>query len=293
MNTVRSPPVNHQKQNVSISELLEWSKPNPNRSKKLTPIEIVDHAILTKDLEPESNTLETIGLSKFESITLTPSGILSAIAWMSNPEYPYASVAARHATLRDMATALQQDTDKLQGGPLARKRRRIHDGIAALANGAAIKPDEWLDLFSNLAYMKNLQLIFVQMSAVEGHDAVKEVGGVEVEEADETAAKKIAFSSDPQTWTNEKKTFVIDYNARWIASPTDDTGIKTLSDWAEELEVHGWSVAWPIAKDEKKEDLVAKLSAHVAWRPEHSKLKKDVLAQRLAKYNTVKALCIL
>ena len=252
MNTMRSAPVNHQKQNVSISELLEWSKTNPNRSKKLTPIEIVDHAILTKDLEPESNTLETIGLSKFESITLTPSGILSAIAWMSNP-----------------------------------------DGVAALANGSAIKPDEWLDLFSNLAYMKNLQLIFVQMSAVEGHDEVKEVGGVEVEENDDTAAKKIYFSSDPQTWTNEKKTFVIDYNARWIASPTDEAGIKTLSDWAEELEVHGWSVAWPIAKDEKKEDLVTKLSSHVAWRPEHSKLKKDVLAQRLAKYNTVKALCCL
>lgn len=279
------PPVAVNHQNVSIAQLFEWADKNPNKSKTLAPIGIQDSSELVRKkelLDIKENTLESIGLENFESNTLSPSGILSVIAWATDSTYPYLSVRARLAYLREMATRLQQQTEGLAGGTLARRRRKIHDGIGGLANSGAVKPEEMLDLFSGLAIMCGVQLVFVQMSKVEEKERDEE--GKEIEDDSE---KCVYFSSDPAMWVKEKKTYIVDYYGRWIASPRGDESMKTLVDWVEDLELNGWAVAWHIDTNMTKDSLVEALRQYPTWVPEHSKLKKDILARRLAKYNTL------
>jgi hypothetical protein len=282
------PPATSNHQNVSIAQLLEWADKNPNKSKTLAPIGIQDSSVLVSKKElsdMKENTLESIGLGEFESNTLSPSGILSVIAWATDSTYPYLSVRARSAYLRELATRLQQQTEGLAGGTLARRRRKIHDGIGGLANTGSVKPEEMLNLFSGLAIMCGVQLIFVQMSKVEEKERDEE--GKEVEDDGE---KYIYFSSDPTMWVKEKKTFVVDYYGRWIASPRTDKSMKTLVDWVDDLEMNGWIVGWHIDQNLTKDALVEELKSYPTWLSEHSKLKKDVLARRLAKYSTLRAI---
>lgn len=288
--------VRPQHQNVSFAQLIEWGKTNPNMSKNIAPIGIQNQCEI--ESSSSDNTLGSIGLTEFESITLTPSGTLGAIAWMSDPAYPYLSVRARQSHLREMATRLQELSDKLTNTTLSRKRRKIHDGIGALANTGAVKPADTLELFSCIGQMLELQIIFVQMSKVEEREKEddKDRGEVDadVEAGDYVSDEKtIYFSSNPVNWSIDRKTYVVDYYGRWIATPQTDNAFKTLVNWIEDIEVHGWIVQWHIDALQTKEAIVADLSLRPSWRPEHSKLKKDILARRLAKYNTINAVFII
>jgi hypothetical protein len=284
------------RQNVSIAQLLEWADTNPNKSSTLTPIGIPDEASVMrkqdKQSAKETATLESIGLGEFESITMTPTGILSAIAWMSDPTYRYMTSRSRLAYLRDMATRLQQQTDTLAGGPMARKRRKLYDGIGALANTGAVKPADHFDLFSGLCAMLSLQVIFVKLATV-----VEDVGKSYVEGADEDsdsegadAEKRIFFSSNPASWTPTAKTYIVDYFGRWIASPLGERSMGSVLYWMEDLQIHGWVVDWHIDATLTKDALVTRLSAMRDWQPEHTRLLKAVLAERLAKHLAIDAM---
>jgi hypothetical protein len=293
------------RQNVSFHELISWSEKNPNRSKSLTPIEICTDGDILRMREMSSkdeNTLETIRLPNFESVTLTPSGILSAIAYATDTVYQNSSAKARQILLRDFATRLQIETDKLVGTALGRKRRKIHDGIGALSNSSAVKPEDWLDLFSSLAIMNNVQLIFVQLSKVEitetdYKNALKNksmqnevLNGDNESDDDETFQKTIYFSHNPTLWSKTKQTWIVDYYGRWIATPQNDENMSDIVDWMDDIEIYGWKVMWPDYSSFTKEDIVKQLSGLPSWKPEHSKLKKDTLVMRFAKYTTIKAL---
>jgi hypothetical protein len=256
---------------------------------KLVAIGIAEDSeiIFKKDIE-ESDNLSVINLPNFESITLNPTGILSCIAWMIDTTYRYLPKASRFSYLRNLATEMQADCDKLAGGPLARKRRKIYDWIGALSNKSMIKPDEWYDVFSGIAQMLHLQIIFVKMSKVEITDRDVKIGEKE-EEDDNDTSKKIYFSSDPSKWSSDYKIYVVDYHARWIASPKDDSSLKDLVEWIDEFEVNGWDVQWFIDNAWTKEYIVNELTKNITWQPEHSKLKKDILARRLSRFNTISA----
>ena len=292
MAKVHQPVNTMNRQNVSFKELMTWSETNPNRSKSLTPIEISSHNELMQKVEKE-NTLENIHLAEFESITLTPSGILGAIAFMTDTVYQYSTVKSRQTVLRELATELQVATDNLSGTALGRKRRKIHDGIGSLANTNTVKPEDWLDLFSSLCIMKNIQVIFIQMSKVEVTEKEMSIAKNEVIDESESEAesqKTIYFSQNPCLWTKEHKTWIVDYYGRWIATPKSEESMNTIIEWLEDIEIYGWKVSWPDYSSFTKEDIVKVLSTLPTWKPEHSKLKKDILLARYSKYNTVNAL---
>ena len=77
---------------------------------------------------------------------------------------------------------------------------------------------------------------------------------------------------------------MVDYHGRWLAVPSDkeERPLSSLvSEWLK-TGATGWIVDWPIV-DATKEALVAELSVLPSWMPTHSKLKKDVLAERLGR----------
>lgn len=282
------------RQNVSIAQLLEWANTNSNKSISLTPIGIPDESevIRKKDgaIAANETSLSSIDLHEFESITMTPSGLLSVIAWMSDETYQYMSARSRSAYLREMATRLQQQTETLAGGPLARRRRKIHDGIGSLANTNTLKPADHLDVFSGIITMLDIQAIIIQLHTPEEqgkrHEDEDEDNGEEKNETDaeKQETKAVYFSSNPEQWSKDKRTYIIDYYGRWVASPRTENAMMSVVYWLEDLEIHGWKVHWFTNATLTKEAIIERLSSMHSWQPEHTRLLKATLAERLAKF---------
>jgi hypothetical protein len=276
------------RQNVSIAQLFEWANTNSNKSILLTPIGIPDEleVLRKKDgaITADQSTLEPIGLSEFESITMTPSGLLSIIAWMSDETYQYMSTRSRSVYLREMATRLQQQTETLAGGPLARRRRKLHDGIGSLANTNTLKPADHIDIFSGLITMLDIQAIIIQLDTPEEHSQDNQEGENQNEDNKTKETKSVYFSSNPEQWSKEKKTYIVDYYGRWIASPRKENAMMSVVYWLEDLEIHGWKVHWFTNLTLTKEAIIEKLSHMHSWQAEHTRLLKATLAERLAKF---------
>ena len=68
-------------QNVSFQELIQYSHQNPNRNRTLESIEV----IYTKPSDESS--LDTMGLKGYQAFHLNPTGIISLMACISDPDY--------------------------------------------------------------------------------------------------------------------------------------------------------------------------------------------------------------
>ena len=274
--------------NVSISQLLDWSRSNSYKHHTLAPIRTeAPKADLVRD---SGSPLDRIGLSGYSAAPVQPSGILSTIAWIRDPLFAEATPNMRPGLLRELATTLQVETDRLSGTKLARKRRRIFDGIGALSNSAPMKDEDALDLFSSLAYMCNVQLVFVQLAdSVEGSGAGAGAGTATAPEL-----HHLSFSSDPRNWSTETPTWIVDAHGRWIAQPPstsrDGDVVRRLSAWLSDLEdTKKWTIGWPDAEGTKAE-LVDALMDSPTWQPAHAKFLKDVLAKQLGRWKSIQHL---
>ena len=258
-------------QNVSIAQLLDWSKANPNRGHLLPPILIQPAAT-----EESGTPMDAVGLPTFHAVPVP--NLIGLVAWIRNPDFCSALPSGKATIMRELVPTLLTETDTLSGSKFARKRRRIYDGIGAAFNGTVIKEDEWMDIVCGVAHLCKVNFIFVRSaeSVEESNDKPEDLLGA--------SKGSISFSSDPATWGHETDLYVIDYHGRWLAVPSDkeERPLQTLvSEWLK-TGATGWIVNWPIV-DATKEALVAELSALPSWMPTHSKLKKDVLAERLGR----------
>ena len=262
-------------QNVSIKQLLDWSKVNPNRGHQLPPIVITQTVVVD---ENSGTSMDAIGLPTFSAIPVP--NLIGLIAYIQNPEFADALPSTRSTIIRELVTTLQTKCDGLSGSKYARKRRRIHDGIGAAFNGTPIKDEEWMDVVCGSAFLVGVNLIFVRHA-----DSAEESKDVDRPEELLGASKgSISFSSDPANWDSETPLYIVDWHGRWIAVPNDkeERPIQTLvADWLK-TGVHGWIIEWPTV-DVTKDLLVEELSSFPGWMPSHSKLRKDVLAERLGR----------
>jgi hypothetical protein len=267
-------------QNVSIAQLLDWSKANPNRGHQLPPILIQPTAT-----EESGTPMDAVGLPTFNAVPVP--NLIGLVAWIRNPDFAAALPSGKATIMRELIPTLLAETDTLSGSKFARKRRRIYDGIGAAFNGTVIKEDEWMDIVCGIAHLCKVNFIFVRSAASveesKGADRAEELLGV--------SKGSISFSSDPATWDQETDLYVVDYHGRWLAVPSDkeERPVQTLvSEWLKTGAV-GWIIDWPIV-DATKEDLVKELSILPSWMPTHSKLKKDVLAARLGRIRAERVL---
>lgn len=268
-------------QNVSFSQLNDWSKYNPSRSHVLAPIKI----------QPVMNSATSTGspmtdlfLPTYYAVPLQPSGILSAFAWIRDPLFMDATTSVRNSIVRVLATTLQLESDTLSGSKFARKRRRIFDGIASALHGSALKDTDWMDVFCALAHMSSVQLVFVRQA--KGLEEAAEGGPVSLEGASKGA---LSFSSDPSTWLKSIPTWIVDWHARWIAVPDDTDTVPTserIIPWLMNTERGGWIIEWPTT-DATKEQIVEELTLLPTWKSTDAKLKKDVLASRLGRARVI------
>lgn len=264
-------------QNVSYQELLSYSENNPNRHRTLESIEV--------HRPSEENSLNPLQLTGYRNTNVNPATILSILVCLQDPSY-YA-LAPNHARIQqliDLTTTLQERTEELRNSSLSRKRKKIHDLIAAAYNGTAFQEKDYLDLYQGVAHLTNQHFILIKEAV---HDQIEQ------EKEHESAFKgEVIFSSDPTTWKREHPIWVADYRGRWVAIPTEMNSsplITFLPTWFSEMEQKGWTIQWPESELTKKE-LVERLSILPGWKDTDQKLLKDVLSVRLGRALTIKTI---
>jgi len=262
-------------QNVSYKELLAFSEHNPNRSRALA-------SLAQAPLKVDSS-LDKLGLKGYTAATISPSGILSILACIADPNY-YA-LAPKHARTQmriELSTSLQEQTDKLTHANLVRKRKKIHDLIGAAYNGAFFEDKEYMELFHAVGCMRNLQFVLMKevvQDKIEDHDV----------EYNNALKGEILFSSPPNTWKRNTPTWVVDYRAQWVAVPSEQHAVdmnQWLSTWLSTVEQKGWTVQWPEVEGTKTE-LINKLIMYPDWKETDRKMLKETLASRLGRLQTI------
>lgn len=266
-------------QNVSYAELMSFASKNPNRNRTLDPIEI--HIPKHK----EETTLENLGLKGYIASNMNPSGILSVISCISDPEYYSLSQKnVRTQMLIDLSTSLQQKTDELKNTHLSRKRKKIYELIAAAYNGSIFKDDsDYLELYHGIAYMNQTQFILMK-------EAVQEKTEDDTKVQESSLKGTIVFSSNPMLWKKEYPIWIADYKGRWVAIPSDPSAISLhdmLDDWLKSIEQLGWIVEWHAVEGTKVE-IVEKLSVLPSWNENDRKQLKEILAVRLGKEQSLR-----
>jgi len=211
--------------------------------------------------------------------------MLGIVAWIRTPLFADAATSVRTTLIRDLATTLQIECESLGGGPFARKRRRIHDGIGSALHGTLIKEEDWKDIFSGLAHLSKVHFVYVRDAK-----GVEEDREDKPEELQGASKGSISFSSEPNTWDQETPVWIVDYHGRWLAVTEEERSTRQiLLSWLQEIERNGWIVDWPVV-EETKESLVRELSQHVTWKTSDAKLLKAELAKRLGRIRTIHAL---
>jgi hypothetical protein len=264
-------------QNVSYKELISFSEHNPNRHRVLESIEVPTSL--------SDSSLERLNLTGYTSLHLNPSGILSVISCISDPAlYSLSPEHTRIEQLIELSTALQKETDGLKNTSLMRKRKKLHDLIAAAYNGSRMEEKEYLDLYHGLSIMRETHFVLM-----------KELVQDQIEDGTVFSSSlkgEILFSSDPTTWKRDHPIWIADYRGRWVALPTEMNAqplTSFLSEWLITIEQNGWVVQWPDV-DGPKTELVEQLRALPTWKDTDLKLTKDILSVRLGKAKTLQLL---
>jgi len=272
-----------QYQNVSYKELLDYSEKNPNRTRTLDSIEVLPSK------SQQDTSLDTLGLKGYRAVTLNPTGILSLMTCIQDPNcYALSPKNARLQQIIDLATKLQEETETMKNSELSRKRKKVHDLIGACYNNATIEEKDYLTLFHGISHLRNIHFILMKEAIQEN---IEEGATTATTATTATNAIKgeIVFSSDPTMWKRENPIWIADYRSRWIAIPSEDTARdirSTIPTWLTTVEQTGWIVQWP-EMDGTKTELVEQLSALPTWQIADKKLTKEVLAIRLGRAKTI------
>jgi hypothetical protein len=266
-----------QYQNVSFKELIAYSEKNPNRNRALESIEIVP-------VKPVLETpLDKLGLNGYKAFALNPTGLLSLIVCIQDPNmYSFSPKNVRTQKIIDIATSLQEKTDELKNTYLARKRKKIYELIGAAYNGKVLDDKEYTDLFAGVSQLLNTNFILMKSAEQEN---------IEEGEKQYSSSLKgeVVFSSEPINWKRDDPVWVADFRARWVAIPTENNAPdihKIVGTWLSTIEQTGWIIQWP-EMDGTKTEIVEQLSTLPTWKPDDKKLTKEVLAIRLGRAKSI------
>jgi hypothetical protein len=265
-------------QNYRFDELIAFSKQNPHRAQALAPIGILTPQ---QSLEQET-TLAGYGLDGYTVYDLQPTGLLSMMVCMDDPQaYSLSTPSIRIQQTIEYCTTLQQKTEDLRNGPMARKRKKIYELLAAIYNESTkLEEKDYMDLFHAMEILKECHFVVLNR-AVQEHS--------ETDQKEHEKSNEIHFSSNPICWKRDRPIWVVDLHCRWIAIPTDTaTDLhRRLYDWLPHMELQKWIIHWPEVEGSKTE-IVEQLMNFSTWQEGDKKLTKDILATRLGKHVTLR-----
>lgn len=267
-------------QNYRFDELIEFSQQNPHRSRKLSPIGISSVVSLKDEKETtRGSSMAGLGLDGYTLVDLRPSGLLSLIVCIDDPHaYMLSTPSVRSQQIIESCTRLQQRTDDLRNGPLARKRKRVYELLGSVYNeSTTLEEKDYHDLFHAMEYLE--EVYFIRMNRAIQH---------EMESDKKEQINTLSFSSSPLLWKRDRPIWIVDAHCRWIAIPTDTLQSlhEKIGDWLPVISDKGWKIEWPEI-DASKAELIEQLIALGSWQETDKKWTKDVLSQRLGKEKTI------
>lgn len=254
--------------NVSITDIINWIKTNPNRERKLV------HNSEKKDIPYN---LENIGLRNVETIILDPPNILSVIKYLEDPMFEITSISDRLSLVRNAVPDLIEKINNIKHNKLSRKRKRIVELLSNSVDNVPINTDDMKLLYEGLSFIKNLQFVLVSADPI-----------INPLEGSEDYNKIIYFSSNPINWSKDNPVHIVDFRSKWIAKFSNSTNINIRS-WLETLERNMWTIEWPYDDITKKEAL-EQLENTPIWKNEFRKFLKEDLTVVLGKHKTLETL---
>lgn len=267
---------NNKRMNVSFTEICNFVKQNPNQSDKLTPIEVT--FISSKK---ENNILDSLFLSTHTSISLSPFSPLSTVAWIHSPDFRFAFSSIKNSIIREFATKIQEKTNLLQGTPVSRKRKQMHDIVGALSNNSRLNDKEMIEFYNVISYMLNIQLVLIKKKDTHEEDKTQEDVLCK-----DSSKGEIIFGSNPLEWKRITPIWIADYYGGWIADTRNDEKKETweiLGEWLDNCENDGWIISWK-EYDGKKDEILKELEDYPCYNPIlDKKLKKEELSKKLGK----------
>jgi len=192
---------------------------NPNITATVAPIQIQ----LRSDTQEGEDVPST--LCGWIPTPLEPPGPLAAVLWKTNPEFRAGTPPVRRTILREEILKLQARVQtELKGHRWSRKR--IIEQLAAQQNADASPPQDTKDLDEAIAYLYEVQFVFV-----------------------DEANKKIRWvPEDPRIWTSERPVWGLSLGSRAIYHRKNEEGVANyLSEWVSDRETEKWTFYWPTA----------------------------------------------
>lgn len=275
-----------QYQNVSFAELMNYARINPHRTRTLSaPMDrMAPSAIETEDQQQKKNSLSSMGLDHYYTVSLDPTGILGVLMFLQHAhEYGWMHPNDRITAVSTLATEMQSRSDEWKNTALARKRKKIYELISQSYNQTPMKKEEdALLLYEGISALYPFHFLLVRAAVVtEDGDGNRD--------SDHKEKGDVFFSSEPATWKSDHTVCVADYNGHWLAQHMDASEPAAWDTWLLYMEQHGWTIHWPEI-DSTKADLVEKLSVYPSWKDTDKKLLKAELGRRLGKEQTLAAL---
>jgi hypothetical protein len=229
--------------------------------------------------EEKGQEQEVFGLKGYTIYDLQPTGLISMMVCMNDPHaYALSTPAIRSQQVIEHCTRLQERTDELRTGPLARKRKRVYELLGAIFNESTQLDDaDYVDLFRAMEVFQDAHFVLMNR-------AVQQTMELDAKTQENT----IGFSSSPLLWKRDRPVWLVDARGRWLAIPTDTVSplATDLAKWLPQMAEQGWTIQWPEAEGTKTE-LVEQLVALGAWQESDKKITKDILAGRLGKEKTL------
>jgi hypothetical protein len=202
----------------------------------------------------------------FEAKTL-----VEVILMLRHPEYALMQVSQKDQVFQKKCLEFQQkiSSGELKGTSYSRQRKRLADAFGEDGGGAPvsmIKKDSLL--IDVLCYLENIQLLVF---------------------THEDTLTNVSFTpSDARTWSHDKDTYILDCTAMGYTSLYTSIESSIMATYMDRLEYSDpvCIINWPIATG-TKDELLEMLSATDADESLVKKEKKDVLAKRVGRTQTL------
>jgi len=275
---MRGQPNTNNKQNnhISFQDLRKVLERNPHKSHTLHNLmqsavnkEVLDE--VRKCPLPAYYHINDIGITTKDDDIFEAKTLVELILMLKNMEYVTAQKSLRDKLYQEKLLDIQQKLDtSLKGTPYVRNKKRLIEAFSSEGAGATVGVITKDPLLADvLCFLEDIQFI-----AFKGDNN-------DLKEA-------IFIPSDPRNWSHDKKTYIVDITTIGFNGLSCDIPSKLAAKYIDHLEYTDpiVMIKWPLAIG-TKEELIQSLAATVSDESLIKKEKKDVLAEKVGRTQTL------
>ncbi len=264
----------HVAHHISFQDLRKVLERNPHKSHTLHTTTIINKSILDEVRKcplPAYYHIDDINIKVKGDDIFEAKTLIELILILKNMEYVTAQKSRQDKLYQEKLLDIQQKLDiSLKGTPYVRNKKRLIDAFSSEGSGGTVGAITKDPLLADvLCFLEDIQLI-----AFKG---------------DNTDLKDAMFiPSDPRTWSHDKKIYIVDITSIGFNGLSCEIPSKVMAKYIDHLEYSDpiVMIKWPVATG-TKDELLQVLAATVSDESLIKKEKKDVLAEKVGRTQTL------